>query len=146
MDSSTFKSGIRRPVETDETMACLRDLLLPRTAVRELIRDDVELLCDEQSSATDAVLAHLIQSANEADTGMYRDLTAQLAPARMVGTVSEASRSAAACVPCVSFLVCGGQPIQALLFQGPKNCVRFGDKCEKCLVSQHICVRSSCAT
>jgi hypothetical protein len=73
-----FQSGIRRPMEMDETMARLRDLLLLRTAVSELLREELERLCDEQSPATDAVLAKL-QDVTDADAERYQDLRAQLA-------------------------------------------------------------------
>lgn len=74
-----FQSGIRRPVEIDETIARLHDLFLLRTAVSELLREEPERLYDEQSPARDAVLAQLLQDVIDADTEMYQDLTAQLA-------------------------------------------------------------------
>ncbi|POH75193.1 hypothetical protein [Arthrobacter glacialis] len=76
-----FQSSIRRPTEIDETMARLRDLLLLRTAVSELLREEVGLLSYEPSPATDAVLAQLLQDVSEADTEMHQNLTVQLTSA-----------------------------------------------------------------
>lgn len=70
--------AFRRPMEIDETTAGLRDLIPLRTTVSELLRQELERICDEQSPATDAVLAKL-QDVTDADAEWYQDLTAQLA-------------------------------------------------------------------
>lgn len=75
-----WQSEIRRTEEISESTSRLRDFMLLRSAVTELLREEVELLCDEQSPATAAALAQLLRNVIEADTEMYQDLTAQLAP------------------------------------------------------------------